>query len=99
MVDRVGHIATTSPLPAGEATLAVRPERIRLVAPDAPIQGNRIEGHVAERVFSGASLTYTVQTDAGELRVLRQNADGDVIDIGERVALVWSADHSVVVED
>lgn len=99
MVDRVGHIATTSPLPAGEAIIAVRPERIRLVAPDAPAQDNRIEGRVAERVFSGASLTYTVDTDAGPLRVLRQNADGDVIDIGERIALVWSADHSVVVED
>ena len=99
MVDHVGHIATTSPLPAGEATIAVRPERIRLAAPDAPTQDNRIEGQVAERVFSGASLTYTVDTDAGPLRVLRQNTDGDVIGIGERVALVWSADHSVVVED
>ncbi len=99
IVDHVGYIATTSPLPTDKATLAVRPEKIRLVAPDAPTRDNRIEGHVAERVFSGASLTYIVQTDIGPLRVLRQNADGDVIDTGDRVALVWSADHSVVVED
>ncbi len=99
MVDHVGRIATASPLPAGEATIAVRPERIRLVAPDTATQDNSIEGCVAERIFSGASLTYIVDTRAGPLRIVRQNADSDVIAIGERVTLVWPASHSVVVGD
>ena len=99
MVDQLGHIATTSPLPAGAATIAIRPERMRLMAPDTLTPDNSIEGCVAERIFSGASLTYIVDTRAGPLRVLRQNADSDVIDAGERVSIVWSADHSVVVAD
>ena len=97
-VDGVGHIATSSPLEGSEATVAVRPEKIRLVSPDTPSSGNRIEGRVTERVFSGASLTYIVETAAGPLRAFRQNADSDMMEVGARVAVVWLPEHCVVVE-
>ncbi len=98
-VPGAGHIATSSPLEGPTATVAVRPEKIRLLAPDAASSGNRIEGRVTERVFSGASLTYIVETAAGPLRAFRQNADSGAIEVGERVAAVWSPEHSVVVDE
>ena len=99
LVEGVGAIAARRQ-PAGEhATLAVRPEKMRLTAADHASDGNRIEGTVTQRVFSGASVTYLVDTPAGPLRVFRQNADGPMIEPGTQVAVVWSPDHTVSVED
>ena len=98
-VDGVGRVAAAAPLAPGEATLAVRPEKMRLAAPDSGAEGNRIVGSVDRRVFSGASVTYIVDTPAGPLRAFRQNAGEAMMEVGATVAVVWSPEHTVPVED
>ncbi len=98
-VDGVGHVATAARLPPGEATLAVRPEKMRLVAPEAAAEGNRIGGTISQRVFSGASVTYIVETPAGPVRAFRQNAGEAMMETGARADVVWPPEHTVPVED
>ena len=98
-----GTLRTESALPqaGAEAVIAVRPEKVRLEpAGAAPADGgNRIEGRVVQGVFSGTSVTYIVDTAAGPMRAFRQNAGERFFAAGEAVTLVWSARHSVVVEE
>ena len=98
-VDGVGRVAAAASLAPGEATLAVRPEKMRLAAPDSGAEGNRIVGSVDRRVFSGASVTYIVDTPAGPIRAFRQNAGEAMMEVGATVAVVWSPEHTVPVED
>ncbi|MBC6439278.1 MAG: ABC transporter ATP-binding protein [Rhodospirillales bacterium] len=99
IVDGVGPVATTSALQGGPATLAVRPEKMRLARPGSPQDGNRIAGTVKQRVFSGTSVTYIVDTAAGPIRTFRQNAGESMMEPGDEVVVDWSPAHTVVVED
>jgi putative spermidine/putrescine transport system ATP-binding protein len=46
---------------------------------------------VAARVFQGSHWMLHVETEAGPIVVIRQNAGGVVPGEGEAVGLVWSA--------
>jgi spermidine/putrescine ABC transporter ATP-binding subunit len=99
-VEHLGALATTQALSGPRATLAVRPEKMRLTAKeDAATDGNRVEGTVTQRVFSGTSVTYLVETAAGPMRTFQQNAGDRMFDAGEAVAITWSPQHTVVMED
>ena len=95
-----GEIATEDPLPAAGAQvmLAVRPEKISLVRPDAPVMpGNRLEGRMGQAVYSGMSTIYKVTVAERELTVFAQNRSGQDFAPGDAVRLEWSPSHSVVV--
>jgi spermidine/putrescine ABC transporter ATP-binding subunit len=95
-----GEIATEDLLPAAGAAvmLAVRPEKISLVRPDAPpAPGNRLEGRMGQAVYSGMSTIYKVAVGGRELTVFAQNRSGQDFAPGDAVRLEWSPAHSVVV--
>ena len=69
--------------PTCEVTLAIRPESVRLGAPEGP--GNRLDGSVVEATFLGSIVDY--QIDAGGL-LLRVQADRHVVqNVGSQVQL------------
>jgi spermidine/putrescine ABC transporter ATP-binding subunit len=95
-----GEIATEDTLPAAGAQvmLAVRPEKISLVRPDALVTpGNRLEGRMGQAVYSGMSTIYKVTIADRELTVFAQNRSGQDFAPGDAVRLEWSPAHSVVV--
>src|ERR1019366_1841119 len=73
-------IADAATVPAGAATLALRPEDIRILPPDreAANGSQTLEGRVAEVVYLGGTYRYRVALANGaELLVVRQR-DGAI---------------------
>lgn len=65
---RLGHIVLHLPargLGPGPALLAVRPQRIRLLAPDP----GRLEGRVAKASYLGSHMEYEIESEVGPLFV------------------------------
>jgi spermidine/putrescine transport system ATP-binding protein len=84
-----------------EVEIAVRPEKIVLVADGGAAPGDQcaLSGRVREVVYLGTSTTYHVVLDGGaEFTVFRQNAapTGEVVREGQDVQLVWAPEHSYV---
>ncbi len=70
---------------SGDIMLTIRPERLRLLAPDAP----GLRGQVQSRAFLGTSWLYQVATAVGPLVVTVQNTGDPPLDEGAAVALDW----------
>jgi putative spermidine/putrescine transport system ATP-binding protein len=94
-----GQAITGSPAP-----VAIRPEKIRIVDPAAPIpSGNyTATGHIRDVVYLGVHTRYLVELDGGgDLAVVAQNIDGTSMDIlaakGRPVRLIWQQAHSQAV--
>jgi putative spermidine/putrescine transport system ATP-binding protein len=85
------------PLPArvaaGTASATVRPEKISFVL-DGREAG--LSGTVRTRVFQGAHWLYQVDTPAGSLIVIRQNAGDLVPGEGAPVRLTWRAEDMTI---
>ncbi|MGE0210752.1 MAG: ABC transporter ATP-binding protein [Parvibaculaceae bacterium] len=93
-----GTLIRTAAPSAGVAV--VRPEKMAIVETGAPDAGNRIEGEVLQAVYSGASVTYRVRVGAlGDTPLLAfaQNAEGQVLAPGTRVAVTWPATQTIPV--
>jgi ABC-type Fe3+/spermidine/putrescine transport system ATPase subunit len=78
------------------ATVAVRPERMRLLA-GRPDHGSSVAAHVVTTMVIGPALQFVVRTDDGqELIVRQQRSDGDgeahIPEEGERVVVGWADD-------
>jgi putative spermidine/putrescine transport system ATP-binding protein len=80
---------------------AIRPEKIRIVAPDAPVASDlySANGHIREVVYLGMHTRYLVELDGGgDLTVVAQNLDGSSLDaqaaVGRPVRLVWQRVHN-----
>jgi spermidine/putrescine ABC transporter ATP-binding subunit len=90
-------VRTTTVATAGSVLLAIRPERVRLGATDAP---NALQGVVADRAYSGETLTHTVRlADDSLMRATQSLRDGlaaEQIEIGARVTLSWQPDACIV---
>jgi putative spermidine/putrescine transport system ATP-binding protein len=85
----IGPARWTIPRPmSGAIIAAVRPEKIVFAAP----AGDTLDGIVKTRIFQGNHWLYRVQTIAGEVFVIRQNAGAVMPAEGEKVALVWRAE-------
>jgi len=68
------RLAETAAPIAGEALLMLRPERLRLVLPDAPAgaeDANLFQGQVQTVVFQGESLLFEVMLDGGHTVFVR----------------------------
>jgi len=85
------------PLPArvapGKASATIRPEKISFVLDGA---GAGLAGTVRTRVFQGAHWLYQVDTPAGSLIVLRQNAGDMAPGEGAPVRLTWRAEDMTI---
>jgi putative spermidine/putrescine transport system ATP-binding protein len=82
-------------------TFTVRPEKIRLGEPDAPVASDEIgaPGRIRQVVYLGPDTRYHVALDAGgELVVTQQNLATSSIDArsaqGRAVRLVWKRQHN-----
>ena len=81
-------------------TMSVRPERMRLIGPDAALAAGEVSltGTISEVVYTGPATRYLVTTDAGldliaERPNARHSADDDLAR-GHHVRAVWSPDHA-----
>jgi putative spermidine/putrescine transport system ATP-binding protein len=81
-------------------TFTVRPEKIRLGEPDAPVAGDEVGalGRIRQVVYLGPDTRYHVALDAGgELVVTQQNLATSSVDArsaqGRAVRLVWKRQH------
>jgi spermidine/putrescine transport system ATP-binding protein len=86
--------------------IGVRPEKIRIHAPDDPIPAghNVIVGTVLDASYVGVSTSYVVEGRAGmKLTVYEQNVEratrSELWSRGEEVRLSWSPDHTFAVVD
>jgi putative spermidine/putrescine transport system ATP-binding protein len=81
-------------------TFTVRPEKIRMIAPDTPAPGGMCSapGQIRSVVYMGMSTRYVVTLDGGEMTVIEQNLDSRPVDAlsaqGRAVRLVWDCLHN-----
>jgi putative spermidine/putrescine transport system ATP-binding protein len=83
---------------------SVRPEKIRLAEPDAPVPPEMcsVGGRIREVVYLGMYTRYVVELyGGGELTVAEQNLDTTSMDAlaaqGRRVRLLWQRSHNRVI--
>jgi spermidine/putrescine ABC transporter ATP-binding subunit len=90
-------VCTATLATMGPVLLAIRPERVRLGATDAP---NALRGVVVDRAYAGESLTHTVRlADGSVMRATRSLRDGlgeAEAAIGDDVMLSWQPDACIV---
>jgi putative spermidine/putrescine transport system ATP-binding protein len=108
-----GFVGTSNLLSGGVAraivgsdgTYTVRPEKIRLEAPDGPVGADETTalGTIAEVVYLGADTRYIVRLEAGAtLVVTQQNLSTTSTEAlaqqGRPVRLIWHRQHSLPVD-
>ena len=71
----------------GPVAVTIRPEKMRFAAADGPA----LDGVIRARIFQGSHWLFQVETGAGMLTMIRQNAGEPVPGEGERVRLTWAA--------
>ncbi len=93
--------AAAQAITGAPTSFAIRPEKIRIVAPDAPVATDlySANGHIREVVYLGMHTRYLVALDGGgDLTVVAQNLDGSSLDaqaaMGRPVRLVWQRQHN-----
>jgi spermidine/putrescine transport system ATP-binding protein len=88
-------------VPAGATTISVgvRPEKLHLNEPTAPIHPpNRLDGTVTDASFTGVSTQYLVNTtEIGEVSVMAQNFGERHFRLSDHVAVGWYPEHTFVV--
>jgi putative spermidine/putrescine transport system ATP-binding protein/spermidine/putrescine transport system ATP-binding protein len=95
-------LRTSDSLPAAgtTATVAVRPEKVRIGLAQAADHDNRLQATVREIVYGGAVSTYLLAgLDGSPIKLQVQNRDAVPAALGERVTLHWSPTHTVVIQD
>jgi putative spermidine/putrescine transport system ATP-binding protein len=99
-----GPVAQT--LVGSDGLFTVRPEKIRLAEPDAPVAGDEVgaDGTIRNVVYLGPDTRYVVALDAGsDLVVTQQNLDRTSMDAlaaqGQPVRLVWKRQHVLRVQE
>jgi putative spermidine/putrescine transport system ATP-binding protein len=83
-------------------TFTIRPEKIRIVAPDAVLPEGMcaLDGQVREVTYLGMHTRYLVDVQGGSLVVAAQNLDTTSMDVlaarGQAVRLAWRREHAHV---
>ena len=86
-----------SPLPAGAATLVVRPEDVGMIKVTGA-SASLITGRVVQRQYLGSETSYAVLLASGaRLNVDRSGADHDTFAVGDDVAIVLDPARTLVV--
>jgi putative spermidine/putrescine transport system ATP-binding protein len=100
-----GFVGVSNVLERDGRRFTVRPEKIRLLEPDAPADGLRVEGgRIADVAYAGMVTRYRVALDAGgELQVVSQNLETSsaqaLESAGRSVRVGWSPAHEYVIEE
>jgi putative spermidine/putrescine transport system ATP-binding protein/spermidine/putrescine transport system ATP-binding protein len=97
-----GRIRITGRPPAGSTvTVAIRPEKIRIAraGEGASPDENRLEATVKEIVYAGAVSTYMLEGAGTEIKLIAQNRETQAATVGDKVTLLWSPAHSVLLEE
>jgi putative spermidine/putrescine transport system ATP-binding protein/spermidine/putrescine transport system ATP-binding protein len=98
-----GVSATADTLPAAgdTATVAVRPEKLRLAASgDVDPGENRLSARLKQIVYAGAVSTFVLEDSSGtEIKLLTQNRELPAAAPGDTVTLAWSPAHTVLISD
>ena len=77
-------------------TICVRPERIRVVRPDAGAHG--LTGRVEDRAFSGSLVKYRVAVPGFRLHAAVPYVHGTpLFEVGDAVTMTWDGDQAVTV--
>jgi putative spermidine/putrescine transport system ATP-binding protein len=98
-----GFVGVSNLLERDGDRFTIRPEKIQLADPGAPLDGLRSErGRIAAVAYAGMVTRYTVALDAGgELQVIRQNVEGTSVDAaseqGREVIVGWRPEQAVAV--
>jgi putative spermidine/putrescine transport system ATP-binding protein len=96
----LGPLRIASATPAGRATVVLRPERLRLLGPDANASAwdNALPGRVIFASFDGRGVFVPVALAAGATvavhTTMRDRLD---IAVGDNVVVAWNADDAAVV--
>ena len=99
---RVGdhRISSADPAPAAGApvTLAVRPEKIAILAAGAPCpHENCLPARIREVIYAGAASTYLLDgPDGSDLKVFAQNREASQPAVGAEVLLAWPAAQTIL---
>jgi putative spermidine/putrescine transport system ATP-binding protein len=99
----LAEVITGSP-----ATFSIRPEKIHLASPGAPVDGDHfsVDGRVRDVVYLGLYTRYLVSLEGGpqggsDLVVVEQNLHTTSMDVlswrGQPVRLIWQRDHNRVI--
>jgi putative spermidine/putrescine transport system ATP-binding protein len=92
-------VAPEAERPAGRATLALRPERVRVLAPGEEA-ANAVTGRVANWSYFGTQYHLVVDVDGlGEIALSAPAASGPPPGIGEPIAIGWEAGGGTFVVD
>ena len=86
------------------ATVNIRPERIKLVAPSTKPKADErgVVGTIIESSYIGANTIFLIQTESGQ-RVIATRLNEELPDqinrfkTGDRVGALWKSDHSAVI--
>ncbi|HEY5796279.1 MAG TPA: TOBE domain-containing protein, partial [Bosea sp. (in: a-proteobacteria)] len=79
--------------PGAEPALVIRPEHLRLGAPD----GNAVTGRVSEIVYAGSETRVIAALGDGAPLVLRLGPDDAIPAIDEQIVAGWARDRAVLV--
>ena len=98
--------AAAQALVGSDGLFTVRPEKIRLAEPGAPVADDEVgaDGTIRNVVYLGPDTRYVVALDAGsDLVVTQQNLDRTSMDAlaaqGQPVRLVWKRQHVLRLEE
>ena len=98
--------AAAQTLVGSDGLFTVRPEKIRLAEPGAPVADDEVgaDGTIRNVVYLGPDTRYVVALDAGsDLVVTQQNLDRTSMDAlaaqGQPVRLVWKRQHVLRVQE
>ena len=97
--DLVARCAREAPV-GSDVTIAIRPERIAILAPGTrpsmEMPANRVTGHLVSVVYAGSTLLYTVALGGGTRLIVRSTNLGQAATVGSEVALTWTGANSSV---
>ena len=84
---------------AGDVTLAVRPEKLRITRAGEPEPdgANGLSGTVTSVLYAGSTITYRVACGDVVVTVLEQNREARPVSEGEPVTVSWLPEHTVAV--
>ncbi len=80
-------------------SLVLRPEKMRLLRSRAGVQGNILEGQVAELSYLGSRTEYSVRTQQSHFKVFEQELERSrkrSLNIGDRVYLSWRPEDAII---
>jgi ABC-type Fe3+/spermidine/putrescine transport system ATPase subunit len=96
-------IGETNLVRLGGSTVALRPERLRVVRQaGAASNGSSLAGEVATTMIVGPAIQWVVRSDDGQEVLVRQqrsgaSPDAELIQEGERVVVTWDEDAALSV--